>query len=525
VMTVDPDDCGTHFATALSRPAIAADGRHIALVTPQQELQLLRVVDNDHTKIIHQGPVPQLSKSPTSHLTVLKWSSESDGSDDCPWLLLSDGSRLIVANPQIWIANTRTGLNANVNSAVVADYDLGDHFGKLLFADFVLGQSKVLTLFEANGSAVFLSTTKSSRQEVPTVKYTGPRSIARSSDNRSLALMQRVKGADQVVLFGVNQDDLLVQSCFVLPTYDAAGIMFSPSSDPVLVAWDSPSYGVKVYFFSSMGHRLTQLDVVGFGKSSGLDGVGVSKLCWYSTSDSTVLAVADGHKQVLVRRQKKRSADSDQLGVLIHPPVIDGMQSIVWQQTSVDDFALQKGAFDAVVEPAASGDVALLELSADQSFLSSVSADNPKTVWLWQPEHSEPHTIIVFQDQVRQLLWHPKQKDILLVVTANKLAKTFVWYTETRPPAACNIDQDIAESTKFEGIWLPRVACKNAFALTSTTGINMGVMREREGKVLFSSILHQSRFDLEDSGMDETEMQTPSKPSKRKYQEIDEEAW
>jgi WD40 repeat protein len=407
----------------------------------------------------------------------------------------------------------------------VADYELGDHFGKLLFADFVLGQSKVLTLFEANGSAVFLSTTKSSRDEVPTVKYTSPRSIARSLDGRSLALMQRVKGSDQLVLFGAAQDVLSVQSCFVLPTYDAAGVMFSPSSEPVLLAWDSPSYGVKVYLFSLMGHRLTQLDVASFGRSSGLDGVGVSKLCWSMALDSTVLAVADGHKQILVRRKKKRSIDSELLGVLTHPPVIDGMKSIVWQQTGTDDFALQKGAFDAVVEPAAFGDVALLELNTDQSFLSSVSADNPKTVWIWQPDHPEPHTVIVFQDQVRQLLWHPRQKNILVTVTANKLAKVFVWHTETRPPTACNIDSESAESTKFEGIWLPAVAGKNAFALTSTSGINMGPMQAHEGKVVFRSILQQSRFDLEDSGVDEAEMDTPSKPSKRKRQENDEEAW
>lgn len=482
---------------------------------PSQTLQIIHISGDDGNKLLYQGPVPKVPAAFLSHIVVLRWSpiTAKDGADNIPWLLLSDGSRLVVLNPE-GLLSTDLGAS-DIRSPIAADYQLGDQLGKLAYADFVLGRDHVIVLFEVSGSAAMLSTSRAERDDLVNVKFPSSRAIVRSHNLRSVLVLQRTKGQDQATLLGVSEGCIAIQSSFILPTSDAQGAIFSPNQDPVLAVWDSAAHGMGVYFFSSMGHPLKQLSVTSLAPSSGLEGLGVSKLRWAANLEDTVLAIADGHKQVMIRRQNNRNMSTEDHEILRHPNTIDGAKSIVWQQMEGDDFSLQKGAFDAVSDPEAGGEMSAVELNADQTFVATTPCDNPKSVWLWQPEHPDPHTIIVLRDPVRQLLWHPRNADVLVVTTATKTPRIFVWYMESKPPLGCNIPLTNAVSSKFEGAWLhPDRAGRHAFVMTTPRAINVGHLGEQNGEVGFQSLLQEDIFGLDLDG-DTSELSTPSKPSRK----------
>lgn len=464
-----------------------------------------------------RGRLPKISTSFLAQLAFVKWAPTTDTDEESlPWLLLSDGIRLVVVNPEAMLEQARD-LGNNKSTYVAADYQLGDQHGKLAYAEFVLGSSHVLALFEHSGTASILSTQRSQRDDIPSVKFNDVQGLATSDNCHSIALVLRSTGQDRLMILGASEGIIRPQSTFNLPTADVQGVLWSPNQDPVVAAWDSASHGMRLHFFSAMGHVLKQLDLASFGVSSGLEGLGATNVRWAKQADATVLAVADSNKQVLVRHQQSRSMTVIQLGIFRHPNTIDGTKSIVWQQTEEDDFALQKRAFDAVTEPGAGTDVSILELNADQSFVASVMADNPKTVWLWQPEHPEPHTIIVCRDSIRQLSWHPELPNVLSILPAIKTSRIFAWYSETRSPVTCDIAMPNTTSSRYEATWYEKaIDGRHLFILTSTKGISTGFLRERKGIIDFEP-LPEADLGLGEDG-DTTEIQTPSKPSKRRQQ-------
>jgi hypothetical protein len=451
-------------------------------------------------------------------LTVLKWSPLPDDQSCLPWLLLSDGLRLLVLNVERFL-DLAQDHSSSSPAYIAADYDLGEHSGKLSFADFIFNFNHVLVIFESSGIASILSTTRAQRDDIQNVKFSGPRGLARSANHKSIAFLLRSKGQDQLLLLGLQEDDVRSQASFDLPTIDVQSAHFSPGLDPVMAVVDSPSYGVKVYFFSAMGHPLEALNISGrFGLSSELDGVGVSYLRWARSTDNTVLAVADGNKQILVREQSHQKLWVREIGVLQHPPTIDGSISLVWQQTGDNEFTLHKAAFDAVQAAASTDEVTLLELNCDRTFLASTVQDNPFTCWVWQPNHPDPHTIMIFSDHVKSLLWHPTLPNVLVVTTSSKDAMVYCWHNEGRPPKRCAILMTDAGSNKYEARWgEPAVNGRHPFVMTSNKAINYGLLKHEDGQVIFDSALDETAVGLLDES-DASLLPTPSKPAKAKLQ-------
>jgi WD40 repeat protein len=207
-----------------------------------------------------------------------------------------------------------------------------------------------------------------------------------------------------------------------------------------------------------------------------------------------------------------------QLGILSHSNSIDGSQSIVWQETGNQDmpFALQRGAFDAVAEPSAGGDISVLNFNSDCSFITTVTADNPKALWLWQPAHPEPHTIIMFQHPVHQVLWHPKRPDVLLILTSQKQPVVYVWHSEAKAPVPCLITIRSSGSSKYQGSWLARsMQGRHLFLLTTTKGFEVGLLEDRQGTVVFQSLEQEAVNTGYDEDEEDDSIMTPSKPSKR----------
>ena len=201
-----------------------------------------------------------------------------------------------------------------------------------------------------------------------------------------------------------------------------------------------------------------------------------------------------------------------------HPVVIDGSKAIVWQQdpTAEETFTLQKGAFDAMVQGDGSGDTRVLAFNADRSFVATVLTDNARAIWLWQPEHPEPHTVLCFHHAVRQVLWHPIQPHVLLIVTAEKSPMVYVWHSETRPPVFCNIPLGDANPARIEASWLNSTHQGRCLLLVTTAKVfTMGLLQEEEGTVTFLPVIPSDDSLNAEEAMDLTqEISTPSKPSR-----------
>ena len=179
-------------------------------------------------------------------------------------------------------------------------------------------------------------------------------------------------------------------------------------------------------------------------------------------------------------------------------------------------FRLEKGVFDAILDPAAGTDTTQVCFNCDQTFLATTVADNSRVLWLWQPEHPDPHTIIVFENSIRQILWHPRRPDVLLVTIAQRLPVVHIWYGETKPPTTCTIPLGDPSPTRFDATWLPQEAGgRSPLLLTSAKAFNVGLIEAQGDAIVFDSLLQRHEaFGLEDEN-EMADIDTPSRPSRQ----------
>ncbi len=305
-------------SAGLHRPIVSGDGHYVASVTPENSLRLLRLSEDGGVQEFANAPLPKPLHQLTARLSVFLWgptaddvphvSENGDANVLIPLLLLSDGFRLVMVNPNKTTIDFKEATAKNGTSAdhVVADYQLGDQFGKLSYATFVFDADRVLVLFEMGANGSIISLTRPHRDDLPNVKFNSDRAIAVSPDGRSLAMLLRTKGQDQVTVLGLKEQDVQVQATFNTHTNDAQGLIWSPDGDPVIAVHDSATYGLKMLFFSALGHPLKRFDIFAFDDSSNALGLGITNQRWVAAASGTVLAVADGDKRVLVRRQHNR---------------------------------------------------------------------------------------------------------------------------------------------------------------------------------------------------------------------------
>lgn len=289
------------------RPISSVNGNLIAVITPDQCLQVFRLTDEGVLQEVSYFSFPKNLVQFAARVAHVKW-GPSDDLTSYPFLLLSDGSRLLVIDPSALSlsAASTSGTRTSGPAYLVADYQLGDQFGKLAYADFLLDDRHVIVVFEMGSHASVLALDKPQRDDIPEVKFNDRRSLSASPDGRSVALLLRSKGQDQVMVFGRKKEELEAQSTFASHTSDAQGVMWSPNGDPVLAVYDSAAFGTRISFFSALGHPLKQLDIVALDDRSDVGGLGISTLKWSAAQSETMLAVGDGEKRVLVRRQDNR---------------------------------------------------------------------------------------------------------------------------------------------------------------------------------------------------------------------------
>jgi len=453
------------------------------------------------------------------------------------WLLLSDTSRIIVLSIDLQGPGLDpVGSHGTIsgNSPLMADHQLGNQFGKLVLADFVFNHRQALLLFDLAPHASILSLTSPRRDDVPNVKFSDSRGFAQSPGHRYFALLLRAKGQDQVTVFTPKDATSSNHVTFSPQTSDAQGLMWSPDGDPMIAVWDSPAYGKKISFFTAMGHPLKQFDVSSenlhpIKQPMGIEGIGITRLAWVATNNGTVIAVADGYDRVVARYQHHRTMVGrtscswtlltmletlQSLANFKHADIVDGSKSTVWEEQvdGTGTFTLNKNAFEAPTGQSIPQVVNAIELNVDCTFIATTLENYLKAVWLWQPYRSDPHTVIVFRENIKQILWHPTLPNVLLVITNQKRPMVYMWYQEMLPPAAGEIPVSNTQSNKWEVQWVNESEERRTFMLASTKSFDIGSLRFLDGQFVFDSILHRGYSAEADEDDGETEViVTPSK--------------
>ncbi|KAK4942584.1 hypothetical protein LTR10_017713 [Elasticomyces elasticus] len=525
---------------ALQRPVLSPDGTLLALIAPDQKVHLISLVEAVQSRrFITAIKTPRSSRTFVQECHILHWSPEtittptdadeilSNTTSECDfglrWLLLSNGHRLIALSTDLKSPRMMPRIDDNEDckpSNILADYELGGQLGKVSLAEFVFNHRRALVMFEYGGTAAILSLTKPQREDIPHVKFSDSRSLAIAPHNRRFALLRREKGQDRVTVFDLEEGNNITYRSFDINTSDAQSITWCLAGDPVIAVCDSPSYGVKVYFFTAQGHPLKQLDIsagtftrnhppIDKPLDADSEGPGLTHWQWRRDGNRTIQIAANSQNQVLIRYQSAKSMSTQTVTAFTHPDTIDGSHTFVWQEmTSPTDatsaFTRQTGMFDPT-EPDKqtpnSAQIDIISLNSDHTFIATRIRSAPRTLLLWRlcDVKGHPHTALILTHPIRQIHWHPTLSNVLVILTTRRQPLLYAWYQEHLPPVTGLLPID-ATSTNYSASWLPECIREDdtqrrcPMLITSSTAFEVGYLQTSDGRIMFESIINPDSY-------------------------------
>lgn len=529
---------------ALQRPILSPDGTFLALIAPDKKVHLINLAEAVHDqRFITAIKVPKSTRPFLQECHILRWSPETaklstEGDDilsnttsECDfglrWLLLSNGARLIALSTDLKSPKMMPRIDDREDSSpsnILADYDLGGQLGKLSLAEFVFDHRHALVMFEFSSTAAILSLTKPQREEIPHAKFPDSRSFTVAPHNRQLALLRREKGQDRITVFEMDEGNKITYQSFDANTSDAQSVTWCPAGDPVVAVCESPSYGVKVSFFTAQGHALKQLDISAATFTMNLppidqpldidtEGPGLTHWQWRHDGNRSIQIAANGQKQVVIRYQPTNSLSTQILTAFTHPNIIDGSHTFVWQETpSPQDsplsstFVRQTGIHDPT-EPDTKNSpdpaqIDIISLNANHTIIATRIRSAPRTLLLWRTQHintgnPRPHTSLSFTHPIKQVHWHPILANVLIILTTRKTPLLYAWYQERLSPISGLIPIDTT-STNYSVTWLPActrnddVQRRCPIMITSSTAFEIGYVESLDAKIVFDSIINRA---------------------------------
>jgi hypothetical protein len=139
-----------------------------------------------------------------------------------------------------------------------------------------------------------------------------------------------------------------------------------------------------------------------------------------------------------------------------------------------------------------------LALNASGESLATIDSSRPWTLWIWDVVSSELRTVINFQDRVEQILWHPEDAEILVILTKQKESLLFIWHAQkeqlfTSKGLVMNGDGAPADC---KAKWLEN-SCDGLplLFLSSTHSYDAGYLHIAEDTVIFQSHRDQANSD------------------------------
>ncbi|EXJ91151.1 hypothetical protein A1O1_04260 [Capronia coronata CBS 617.96] len=383
---------------ALQKPLLSPDGKYLAVIAADEQIHIINLAEAVHRHAISKTiKLPKSIRTFLKECNILRWSPEtvyelvedaeglsnttstltptSDHEPETTWILISNGGRLVALRTDLPKSKSNSRSLSKPRSNILADYELGNQYGKATLVEYVFNHRHALVLFEFGTTAAILSLTKPERDEIAHVKFADARSFAAAPDMRYFALLRRDRGQDRVTVFEMDDGDdnstadttnkhkityktkdKITYKSFDVDTSDAQSVTWCPDGSPVLAICDSPAYGTRVCFFTAQGHALKQLNISTGTFTSihinsptppppkdGLEplkveGVGVmfwkwTKSCIVGRTKRTIQTVADGQKRVVIRSLDTTTGMATQmLAQFTHPDLIDGSSAFVWQE-------------------------------------------------------------------------------------------------------------------------------------------------------------------------------------------------
>ena len=126
-----------------------------------------------------------------------------------------------------------------------------------------------------------------------------------------------------------------------------------------------------------------------------------------------------------------------------------------------------------------------MTFSSDGTLLATVDSMRLNVVWIWALDGAPRlASILVHEQSVRQLTWHPSTPQ-LLINTVTKMLPTVRWWSPQSPPVIARVPTQKSDSGKYELKWLHDPNEDSVFWFGSTGEYVVGYLSAENGIVQF----------------------------------------
>ncbi|EEA25569.1 WD40 domain protein [Talaromyces marneffei ATCC 18224] len=326
--------------------------------------------------------------------------------------------------------------------------------------DFGASNDEVI-LFHAWSSKVTVFNLESaSSLIIKSPKFCNPSSQGHGyrPQTNQLAILLKPEASDLLTIHEANSYETISKAN--LPTVDAQGLKWSPDGRWIAI-WDAASSGTKVLIYTADGQHFRTY--TGRDDAENTHDLGVKCIEWAPLKprqqNSEVLAVGkyDGTVDLLNTRTFSCST------TLSHTFHINAESPRVWRERMSPDGKLEyaeaasSSAFITAGNDSTSQlprGISMLQFSPHGDFLATVDQTRPNIVWIWAmttPPALE--TALVHEHNIKNMLWHSKNQELLIITANTILAVVHLWSRE-RSPVISEIPISRSEAGRYDITWV-----------------------------------------------------------------------
>jgi hypothetical protein len=105
------------------------------------------------------------------------------------------------------------------------------------------------------------------------------------------------------------------------------------------------------------------------------------------------------------------------------------MKCHVWQESQDDDhvFSRHRASFESRSVPRLAG-TDLVAINAGCELVATKDSSRPWLVWIWHLASAQTLALVSFRDRIKQILWHPTDPEILVILTITKQPIFYIWH-------------------------------------------------------------------------------------------------
>ncbi|KAI8147894.1 WD40-repeat-containing domain protein [Fennellomyces sp. T-0311] len=323
-----------------------------------------------------------------------------------------------------WSPNSKHILTVNYTKSIIQVWSLIDTYWSGKIRDESFGIRRVW--WSADASSILCSTDFKLRlsvwmlgdQQVRYIRY--PKFIDKgceaSPDGKYMAIVESRQGKDYIGIYTPSATALFKH--FVTDTNDLANIRWSPNSQ-YLAVWDNCLY-VCLLVYSVDGYLHASYQAYEHG-------LGIKVVVW--SADSRLLAVGSYDQKVRILR----TCDWTPISELFHPSTHLRMDINVIGQIT-DHVATRRPFNIPILRPDHSTPhpkigIGYCQFNCNGKFLCSRDDSMPNAFWIWDISRLQCCMIVLQQQAVKQLAWHPHDPYTLAISCANR----HVYLTERGP--------------------------------------------------------------------------------------------